>query len=313
MSAKKQVQSIFDADPEGGFPLRGDPYLWNILRAKMRGWDKPTEVSPFAQIESQHEQLDSSLRFFYEKLTGKALDTDDGTEEQYDKWQFLAEITGGMSGGCFDRNWWRGKGRRILHERLETLVGDCCEISRPRLCRLLVLKADLLKRREDAIVNPTNSQLLSENGLSGAIFKAGGEELVKACRSVPKDASGDRCSVGSAVVTSAGKLPNRYVIHTVGPNCQRGVTDSDRADLRDCYLKCISLAIGKGIETIAIPSIATGKNAFPLNEAAKLMAGVLVRQCFCAGLKKIVFCCSDDETVAAYRSACREEYKGYSN
>lgn len=303
---KLTIQSIFDEDPEGGFPLRGDPYLWNILRARMHGWVDPSIASPDTKIEDVHDELDKIVMDMYKKTTGKKLEGEGG-----DLCKFIQKISYGMSAGFFERKWWIETALPMLHERIERLVGRCTSESNHPLCELLVISGDLLKRKEDAIVNPTNTNLASESGLSGAIFKAGGPRLLAACRGINKNEAGERCSVGEAVATIGGELPNGHVIHTVGPNCQRGVTDDAKDKLRSCYINCLQTAKELKIKSIAIPSIATGKYAFPVEEAAKIMAEILVRETYCAGLEKIVFCCPDAKALTAYRTACRELYKLY--
>lgn len=75
---KLTIQSIFDEDPEGGFPLRGDPYLWNILRARMHGWVDPSIASPDTKIEDVHDELDKIVMDMYKKTTGKKLEGEGG-------------------------------------------------------------------------------------------------------------------------------------------------------------------------------------------------------------------------------------------
>ena len=142
--------------------------------------------------------------------------------------------------------------------------------------KVRIVIADITKQEVDAIVNAANVQCLGGNGVDGAIHRAAGPALLAECLKLPEVRPGVRCPVGNAVITGAGNLPCKFVIHTVGPDCRR-VTDSDEQDrlLASAYRESLKLAKQNGIKSIAFPSISTGIYCFPLSRAAKIVAGVV--------------------------------------
>src|SRR2546430_17724630 len=105
-------------------------------------------------------------------------------------------------------------------------------------------RGDITRERVDAIVNAANSGLSGGGGVDGAIHRAGGPAIVDACRELRRTTHRDGLPTGQAVATTAGDLPARWVIHTVGPVYARGV---DRSDLlRSCYASSLAVAAGGG-------------------------------------------------------------------
>jgi O-acetyl-ADP-ribose deacetylase (regulator of RNase III) len=135
--------------------------------------------------------------------------------------------------------------------------------------RLTVKVGDITKEKVDAIVNAANSSLLGGGGVDGAIHLAGGEDILRECRRIRSEQFPDGLPTGQAVITTAGHLPAKFVIHTVGPiyGQNRG---RDAGLLADAYRNSLSLAAAHGLETIACPAISTGVYAFPKVEAAKV-------------------------------------------
>ncbi|MDE0554388.1 MAG: O-acetyl-ADP-ribose deacetylase [Candidatus Poribacteria bacterium] len=130
---------------------------------------------------------------------------------------------------------------------------------------LSLIQDDITKTRVDAIVNAANSQLVSGGGVDGAIRRAGGAEIDRACAEIRKRKGG--CRTGQAVITPGGNLPARYVIHTVGSVWEGG--DSGEPELlASCYRASLQLAIENGIQSIAFPSISTGIYGYPTEKAA---------------------------------------------
>lgn len=130
-----------------------------------------------------------------------------------------------------------------------------------------VLKGDITRIPADAIVNAANSSLMGGGGVDGAIHRAGGPEiLAECCRIVEKQGS---CPTGEAVITGAGKLPARYVIHTVGPVWHGGSNDEPRL-LARCYTNSLSLAEQNSCRSVAFPNISTGVYRYPKNLAARV-------------------------------------------
>ncbi len=135
------------------------------------------------------------------------------------------------------------------------------------LCQLQLLKGDITKIAVDAIVNAANSQLAGGGGVDGAIHSAGGPEIMAELDEVRERIG--RCETGSAVVTSAGRLPAKYVFHAVGPRYRDGRHGEVKL-LSSCYTTCLNLAAERGVKTISFPSISTGIYGYPIAEAAEI-------------------------------------------
>ncbi|MDY2940802.1 MAG: O-acetyl-ADP-ribose deacetylase [Varibaculum sp.] len=119
-----------------------------------------------------------------------------------------------------------------------------------------VIAADITKLRVDAIVNAANSTLLGGGGVDGAIHRAAGPRLLKACAELRTSAWPDGLPTGQAVITPAFDLPARYVIHTVGPNRHRGQVDPEL--LASCFRSSAQLAVDSDCRTVAFPAISAG-------------------------------------------------------
>jgi O-acetyl-ADP-ribose deacetylase (regulator of RNase III) len=132
--------------------------------------------------------------------------------------------------------------------------------------RIEVVEGDITNEHADAIVNAANSTLLGGGGVDGAIHRRGGETILEACRDLRRERYPSGLPVGEAVATTAGELPARWVIHTVGPIYRR---ERDRAKLlARCHLACLRVADELGAATVAFPAISTGAYGYPVREAA---------------------------------------------
>jgi len=132
---------------------------------------------------------------------------------------------------------------------------------------------DITKETTDAIVNAANSSLLGGGGVDGAIHRAGGPSILEECkRIVAKIGS---LPAGKAVITTGGRLPARYVIHTVGP-VYRGGQQREAETLANCYRESIRIADDHGIQCLAFPSISTGAFGYPVHEAAEIAVRAIV-------------------------------------
>jgi len=116
-------------------------------------------------------------------------------------------------------------------------------------------------------VNAANSSLLGGGGVDGAIHRAGGPSILEECKAI-REKQGD-CPTGEAVVTSAGKLKARYVIHTVGPVWRGGLSNEENL-LHNAYCNSLKRALEKKVATMAFPSISTGAYGFPIERASKI-------------------------------------------
>ena len=127
--------------------------------------------------------------------------------------------------------------------------------------------ADITKETTEAIVNAANSSLLGGGGVDGAIHRAGGPSVLEECRRIV--AKIGRLPAGKAVLTTGGRLPAKYVIHTVGP-IYRGGDRNEAATLASCYRESIRLADDHAIRSLAFPSISTGAYGYPVSDAAQV-------------------------------------------
>jgi O-acetyl-ADP-ribose deacetylase (regulator of RNase III) len=145
------------------------------------------------------------------------------------------------------------------------------EVARALGGRVSVWSGDITCQAVDAIVNAANSTLLGGGGVDGAIHRAGGPDILAACRAIRADRYPDGLPTGEAVITPAGRLPARYVIHTVGPVYGRHGGAEARL-LASCYEKSLALAAEHGLATIAFPAISTGAYGYPFADAAQVVA-----------------------------------------
>jgi O-acetyl-ADP-ribose deacetylase (regulator of RNase III) len=140
--------------------------------------------------------------------------------------------------------------------------------------RLTIKVGDLTEENVDAIVNAANWTLLGGGGVDGAIHRRGGPEIYNACKRLRETELPAGLPTGQAVITPAGKLPSRFVIHTVGP--VYGQNDRRDAELlADSYRNSLWLAVQEGLTSIAFPSISTGAFGYPKHEAAPIVASTI--------------------------------------
>ena len=138
---------------------------------------------------------------------------------------------------------------------------------------LTLARGDITKQRTDAIVNAANSSLLGGGGVDGAIHRAGGPEILEACRALRASHYGRGLATGQAVATTAGRLPAHWVIHTVGPVYSR---TEDRSELlTSCHTNSLAVADTLGAKTVAFPAISTGIFGWPLDDAARIAVAAI--------------------------------------
>lgn len=164
---------------------------------------------------------------------------------------------------------------------------------------------DITKTKADAIVNAANTSLLGGGGVDGAIHRAGGPEILEACRRIVARQGG--CRTGDAVITPAGRLPATYVIHTVGP-VWRGGAQGEAALLASCYSCSLELAVQHQCSSIAFPGISTGIYGYPKAEAARV-AVEAIRLFTHPGstLQQVLLVCFDQEYFDHIQSLMPEQ------
>ena len=172
---------------------------------------------------------------------------------------------------------------------------------------LSLFQGDITKQTTCAIVNAANSSLMGGGGVDGAIHKAAGHELLEECLRIAAQRKPKiPCAAGEAVITKAGKLPAKYVIHTVGPVWYGGKQGEPEL-LVSCYRNSLFLAQENGIESIAFPNISTGVYGYPKDKAAET-AIAAVRETLkqTLSIKQVVFVCFDQENYSLYLSKLRD-------
>jgi O-acetyl-ADP-ribose deacetylase (regulator of RNase III) len=169
--------------------------------------------------------------------------------------------------------------------------------------KLKLLRADITRMETDAIVNAANSSLMGGGGVDGAIHRAAGPGLLEECLRIAEErrnVPNGPCPPGDAVITGAGKLPCKKVIHTVGP-VWRGGGSGEAELLASCYRKSLLLAEAAELKSVAFPNISTGVYGYPKDKAA-MVAVEAVRATLgeTHGIEQVVFVCFDEENLKLY-------------
>jgi O-acetyl-ADP-ribose deacetylase len=162
--------------------------------------------------------------------------------------------------------------------------------------RIRLESGDITRLAVDAIVNAANSSLLGGGGVDGAIHRAAGPELLAECRTL------GGCAPGQAKLTAGYRLPAAHVIHTVGP-VWRGGGSGERETLASCYRACLTIALERGLASIAFPAISTGIYGFPHEPAAEIAVATIAGHLATESLPEtVILVCFDAATRAAYEA-----------
>lgn len=164
--------------------------------------------------------------------------------------------------------------------------------------KIELIKGDITKVEVDAIVNAANSSLLGGGGVDGAIHRAGGKEILEECILI------GGCPTGEAVITTAGKMKAKKVIHTVGPRWNGGKYNESEK-LKNCYLNSLRIAEENELRTIAFPNISTGIYGYPKEEAAKIAIDA-VKNSNAKKIDKVIFVCFDETNYKLYESILQQ-------
>ncbi|MEZ5351606.1 MAG: O-acetyl-ADP-ribose deacetylase [Bryobacteraceae bacterium] len=170
---------------------------------------------------------------------------------------------------------------------------------------LRLLQGDITKVLAEAIVNAANPALAGGGGVDGAIHRAGGPKIMEQLAEI-RTRIGD-CAPGDAVITTAGSLPAKYVIHAVGPVYHEKAVDQEEV-LASCYRKAMRLAAERGVRIITFPSISTGAYGYPVDKAAEIAVAAVGEALQEAGSPVVnaIFVLYDGATYEAYERALRK-------
>jgi len=160
-----------------------------------------------------------------------------------------------------------------------------------------VVQGDITKEAVDAIVNAANESLLGGGGVDGAIHRAGGPAILAECRTL------GGCKTGDAKITTGGRLPAKYVIHTVGPRYRDG-TRGEAELLAGCYRRSLEVALENGVKTVAFPAVSCGVYGYPIPAAARIALETV--KAFLethTGIERVRFVLFGPDTFHAFRAA----------
>ncbi len=164
------------------------------------------------------------------------------------------------------------------------------------MAKIKIVQGDITRLEVDAIVNAANSSLLGGGGVDGAIHRAAGPELLKACRPL------GGCPTGEARITPGFDLPAEWVIHTVGP-VWRGGSAGEPDQLRACYENSLALARDNGARTVAFPAVSTGVYGYPKPDAARIALEVMRAA---EGFDQIIACCFSEQDALLFEQLVGE-------
>jgi O-acetyl-ADP-ribose deacetylase (regulator of RNase III) len=167
--------------------------------------------------------------------------------------------------------------------------------------KLSITQGDITRQTTDAIVNAANSGLMGGGGVDGAIHRAGGPAILEECKKIVSRQG--RLPTGQAVITTAGNMKARYVIHTVGPIWQGG-DQGESGLLASAYRESLKLAAENNLTSISFPSISTGAYGYPVDKAARIAIKEVIsflKQT--TSIKEVVFVLFDARTLEAYADA----------
>ncbi len=167
-----------------------------------------------------------------------------------------------------------------------------------RNVELQVVQGDITTVEVDAVVNAANTSLLGGGGVDGAIHRRGGPAILEACKAIRARQGG--CPTGEAVLTTAGNLPARYVIHTVGP-VWKGGDQGEPELLASCYRTSLRLCTENDLTTVAFPNISTGIYGYPKEEAAGVAVETVRTYEAADSIHSVQFVCYDAENYQLYR------------
>ena len=171
--------------------------------------------------------------------------------------------------------------------------------------KLKTVVDDITSLSTDAIVNAANSGLMGGGGVDGAIHRAGGPAILDECKKII--AKTGSLPTGEAVITTAGNMPSKHVIHTVGP-VWHGGSQNEEKKLKTCYANSLKLAMEYGLKTVAFPSVSTGIYGYPVNRASDTAVEAVIEftKKNAGAFEEIIFCGFDPGTEKEYARALKD-------
>ncbi len=167
-----------------------------------------------------------------------------------------------------------------------------------------LVKGDITEIEVDGMVNAANSKLAGGGGVDGAIHRAGGKVIMNELDEIREEKGG--CPAGEAVVTTAGNLPARKVIHAVGPEWRDG-SSSEKEQLENAYRNSLKKADQHHLKSVSFPNISTGVYGYPKGQAAEVAINTVLE--YGKGntqIEKVIFVCFDEESYSIYENILHE-------
>lgn len=172
------------------------------------------------------------------------------------------------------------------------------------MTHITTIEGDITTLPVDVVVNAANSRLDGGSGVDGAIHSAGGPIILEECQAWVRH--NGELPTGGVMITDAGNLPSRHVIHTVGPVWGLKPDEESRRLLSHCYRNSLDLAVSHGLSTIAFPNISTGAYGFPKEAAAEVAVNTVTTWAEAEHLlEEIVFVCFDETNSRIYSELLR--------
>ena len=164
---------------------------------------------------------------------------------------------------------------------------------------ITLVQGDITGQQVDAVVNAANGSLLGGGGVDGAIHRRGGPAILAECRELRASRYPDGLPTGQAVATTAGELPARWVIHTVGPVYARS---EDRSELlASCYRESLRVADELGAVTVAFPAVSAGVYGWPLADAARIAVATVAQTA--TSVREVCFVLFSEDSYDAFQRA----------
>lgn len=172
------------------------------------------------------------------------------------------------------------------------------------MARITLVEGDITEQKVDAVCNAANSSLLGGGGVDGAIHRRGGPEILAECRQLRASHYGKGLVTGRAVATTAGRLPARWVVHTVGPVYLAEDYERRAELLASCYRESLRVAAELGARTVAFPAVSAGVFGWPLDDAARIALSTVAGER--STVEEARFVLFGSESYAAFERALRE-------